>query len=453
MATYELFDPRAVERGNQNALRKFPFSDAATCGNGACVIPPGAIVDAQLYVPGREPGRVWLSSVGPEGRLHFSDADGEFAETSSPPTPDTAVPVVFTGDGGPCPGGVVVFGKPADAAALAALAGQAFGAEEGELAPAAVAWPGLPGVRGFRLDDGHVLYGDVKIRGANGCSVATYEKDGTGYLRISAIGRTVTAADATTGFITRAVVSSDNTHFVVAPREIAEGVYVRNVVDVLATGAAMTTDDALPADQEDLCAAVRKTLGTVLSASAGASGADSSQCDPCKTPSPRTITLKSGATVMGTVPVMDGEELAPLAASQLGVPPSADQRFDGYFSEAGGRGTLYYRYDGTPAVHRFTAGADVVLHAHFMAASSSVEVSFAGYGTLHLAEADAAVSGFLNPVRISGLASPVPSVKEIPGDVLAAGGMDALAQLVLHPAVPSGEVHIGLRGLGKAVSL
>ena len=78
MATYELHDPRAVERGNQNSLRKYPFSDAAACGNGACTIPPGAVVDAQLYVPGREPGRVWLSRVDARGILHFADAAGEF---------------------------------------------------------------------------------------------------------------------------------------------------------------------------------------------------------------------------------------------------------------------------------------------------------------------------------------------------------------------------------------
>ena len=36
--------PRSIERDNQNALRKYPFADAASCGNGDTVIPCGAII-------------------------------------------------------------------------------------------------------------------------------------------------------------------------------------------------------------------------------------------------------------------------------------------------------------------------------------------------------------------------------------------------------------------------
>ena len=426
-------DPRAQERDNQNSLRKFPFSDAASCTNGACVIPPGAIVDAQLYVPGREPGRVWMSSVGADGVLRFSDGLGEFARTSAPATADSAVPVVFTGDGGPCPGGVVVFGRDSAVAALRSCGGQAFAEDQAELAPAAVAWPGLPGVCGFILDDGHVVYGDVKMRGENGCVVATYVENGVGKLRISAVGRTV-AQSAVTGFVTRVVVHSDNRHFVVSGRD-ASG----HVVDVLATGAEMTQADGLVADRDDLCAQVRKTVGAVPSERAA--GGTDCVCTE-EGAYPYTVTLVQDGTTLGTETVLQGGEIGRLSSP---IPSATGQRFTGYFDE---NGRMYYRPDGT-GVGRFTAGRDVTVYAGFMAAESSVEVDFDGYGTLHLAAPDTD-DGYANPIRISGNPSPVPSVREVTPSELLQGGEDAVADILLHPSVPSGEVHIGLRGLGKA---
>jgi len=442
-----LISPRSTERDNQNSLRKFPFSDAASCTNGACTVVPGAIVDAQLYIPGREPGRVWLSSVGTDGKLRFSDARGVFAETAAPATPDTAVPVVFTGDGGPCPGGVVVFGKAADVAALRSCGGQSFTAAQAELAPAAVAWPGLPGVCGFRLDDGHVVYGDVKMRGENGCVVATYlegpEGRKTARLRISTVGRTVESTQAT-GFVTRIVAESDNRHFVLSLRDVSG-----QVVDILATGAQLTQDDGLIADRDDLCAQVRKTLGTKPSERAAADGTG---CVCTTDPATYAITLMNNGEPVpnGTdnkVYVLQGGELGTLAPAQ--IPTATGQHFTGYFdAEEGGR--RYYRPDGT-GVGRFTAGGNVTLYAQFLPAHSEVEVTFDGYGTLHLAAPDAA--NYANPLRISGNGSPVPSVREISASALAQGGAEALADIVLHPTVPAGEVHIGLRGLGKVSTL
>ena len=136
-----LDNPRSAERDNQNAMRKYPFADSSACGNGNVEIPPGAVIDAQLYVPGREAGRVWMSLVDGDGRLHFSDADGEFAVTSAAATPLSAVPVTFTGDGGPLPGGVVVFGREEAVAALVRSGGQQFSAEQAELAAKAKAYP------------------------------------------------------------------------------------------------------------------------------------------------------------------------------------------------------------------------------------------------------------------------------------------------------------------------
>jgi len=438
-----LVDPRAAERDNQNSLRKFPFSDAASCTNGACAIVPGAIVDAQLYVPGREPGRVWLSSVGTDGKLYFADAGGVFAETAAPATPDTAVPVVFTGDGGPCPGGVVVFGKEADVSTLRSCGGQSFSSDQTELAPAAVSWPGLPGVCGFRLDDGHVVYGAVKMRGENGCVVATYTKDGVSRLRISAVGRTVETEEAT-GFVTKVVAASDNRHFVVNKKQ-----WPPQVVELRATGAELTQDDGLVADRDDLCAQVRRTLGT--KPSDRAAGDMDCACGEADFHM-YEITLKNpdGSSTIGTTGGTQGAMLGVLT-SQL-IPTSAGQHFIGYFDtdQITGGGRRYFRADGT-GTGPFTAGAPVTLYARFVAASSEKEVTFNGYGTLHISAPDDPT--YANPIRITGNPSPVPTVKETSVDALQKGGADALADMVLHPSVPAGEVRIGLRGLGKASML
>lgn len=435
-----LISPRSTERDNQNSLRKFPFSDAASCTNGACTVVPGAIVDAQLYIPGREPGRVWLSSVGTDGKLRFSDAKGVFAETAAPATPDTAVPVVFTGDGGPCPGGVVVFGREADVAALGTCGGQSFTAEQAEIAPAAVAWPGLPGVCGFRLDDGHVVYGDVKMRGENGCVVATYlegpEGEKTARLRISAVGRTVESTQAT-GFVTKVVAESDSRHFIVSLRDVSG-----QVVDITAAGSELTQDDGLVADLNDLCAQVRKTLGTAPSqrAAAEGTGGDCICVEPDSTP--HTITFMNGDEV-----VADG--LVMYRGNDLGaVEPlvAAGFNFAGYFDTPSGPGRRYYRPDGT-GVGRFTLDTNVVLYARFVPHTPPVEVTFAGYGTLHLAAPNGL--NYANPLRISGNESPVPFLRGVSKDVLGQGGADALAEAVLNPATPAGEIHIGLRGAGK----
>ena len=451
-----LNNPRSTERDNQNALRKFPFSDAASCTNGACVIPSGAIIDAQLYVPGREPGRVWLSGVDAGGRLHFSDAAGEFAETSAPAAPDTAVPVTFTGDGGPCPGGVIVFGVAADVASLASLGGQKFTSAQAELAPAAVSWPGLPGVFGFKLDDGHTVYGDVKMRGANGCTVATYvDSDGLRRLRISAVGREVESVE-TTGFVTKVIASSDNTTFAVARNPESA-----HVIDITATGVATLQDDKRNADQNELCSQVRKKAGTVPSQrSAGGLPCGDAVC-ASPDPTLRKITLmgqngSSSSQVVWTesaadsyIPVMLGDDLGKLLSSQLPTPPSG-KRFAGYFDAAaktpGETLTLYYRYDGT-GVGRFALDHDITLYAHFIDASSYAEVEFNGYGTLHLAAPN--LTTYANPITISGLENPVPVVHEHTDKTLSDGGADALAELVLSPTVPAGEVHIGLRGANK----
>ena len=448
----QLNNPRSTERDNQNALRKYPFADGASCTNRAGVIPPGAIIDAQLYVPGREPGRVWLSAIDTDGKLHFSDASGEFAELAYRATPNSAVPVTFTGDGGPCHGGVVVFGQAADVSSLLALGGQKFTAAQAELASAAVSWPGLPGVFGFKLDDGHTVYGDVKLRGENGCRVATYVEDGKQRLRISAMGKTIDAVD-TSGFITKVVVTSDNTTFVVAKRDVSG-----QVIDVLATGAATLQDDLLNADQENTCSQVRKKLNT--GAYRYAENARPCEDGICGTQdsTPHKITLyKDGSTQVtwtadaadSYITAMTGGELDTLLATQIPAAP-AGKRFAGYFDAAektaGVPLTMYYRHDGTP-VRRFTLDHDIALYAHFIDLASGEHVTFDGYGTLHLAAPN--LPTYTNPLRISGQESPVPVVREYQDKVVEAGGTDALADIILHPVVPSGEVHIGLRGASK----
>lgn len=434
--------PRSQERDNQNSLRKYPFSDRAECGNGACVILPGAVLDLRLYVPGRAAAPVWLSEIDVAGRLHFSDADGEFAVTAHAAQAETAVPVTFTGDGGPLPGGLVAFGARPAVSALLSCGGAEFTLAQGELAPGAVVHLGLPGVSGFLLDDGNVASGAVRFRGANGAEVSTFSLGGVNYLRISAVGRDVEATEAT-GFVTTVEAVSDNTRFVVSGDEAATSEARPNrVVNVAATGAYTVRADDLSADQETLCAAVRTRVGSTPSSRAGGSTDCVCAVDAGVT---RKITLTGGttrhspATFSWTVGT---------ALGSVTPPTLYGKRFTGYF-DAETRGRQYYDASGAGA-GTFAAESDVTLYAHWIDESSSATVKFDGYGTLHLAAPSTA--DYSNPLVVSGEADPVPVVSEVSDEVLEAGGADALAELVLHPAVPSGVVTIGLRGLGKASS-
>lgn len=434
--------PRSQERDNQNSLRKYPFSDAAECGNGSCVILPGAIVDARLYVPGRDSAAVWLSEIDESGKLHFSDEDGEFAVAAYAAQASTAVPVTFTGDGGPLPGGVVAFGGKPAVSALLSYGGATFTRAQGELAPNAVVHLGLPGVTGFLLDDGNVVSGKVRFRGSNGAAVSTLVKDGICYLRISAIGRDVTE-ETTTGFITTVEAESDNTNFVVAPDSVATSEARPNrVINVMATGASTVQDDDLSADQETTCSSVRKRVGSVPSSRAG--GSTDCICDTDSAVT-RRITLTGGTTRQSPATF---SWTVGTALGSVTPPTLYGKRFAGYFDASSG-GRQYYRSDGS-GVGAFSADADVTLYAHWIDEKSAAVATFDGYGTLHLAAPSTAE--YSNPVEISGEESPVPVVTEVSDDVLEAGGADALAELVLHPSVPSGEVTIGLRGLGKAYS-
>lgn len=448
-----LLNPSSVERDNQNALRKYPFADTASCGNGSAVIPPGAVIDAQLYIPGRTPGRVWLSRIDTDGRLHFSDADGEFAVTVAAAQAETAVPVTYTGTGGPLPGGVVVFGKATDVEALLGAGGQTFDAPMTELAPAALAFLGLPGVTGFLLDDGSVVSGNVRFKGANGCRVAAWTDDGgVGHLRISAMGAEA-SSDPVTGFITAIRAESDNATFVVGASDLS-----KQVVEILGTGAAFvqaaTTAEGETAfefaGQDDTCAQVRKARGTLPSAS----GTIPPDCpnNACSTPlDANTITLKAGNETVGTITKTRGAEYgtAPLPDAAL-IPEG--KRFAGYFEAVTEEGVtrhfLRYRADGS-GVGRFLADGDLTLAALFLPGSSSVLVTFDGYGTLHLAAPDVPMV-YSNPIRITGTERPIPVISETQEATITTGGADALAELVLHPPTPAGEVRIGIRGLNKA---
>ena len=427
--------PRSIERDNQNALRKYPFADAASCCSGDTVIPCGAIIDAQLYIPGRTPSEVWLSEVDADGLLRFADAAGEFAVTVARPQAHTAVPVRFTGTGGPLPGGVVVFGQEAEVAALTALAGTAFTTDETALAPAAVTFTGLSGVAGFLLDDGHVVSGDVRFKGTNGCDVATFVgTDGTQYLRISAVGALQDTSE-TTGFVTRVVAESDNTDFIVANRFAG---LENHVIDVFLNGVREIQSEDIGFDQDDACAQIQKSAGNGPDPRA----VPAKDC-VCQTGTPtiRMLTFYAEGRPVRTLSLMDGADLG-------SVPPptiaTTGMRFSGYFdAETGGK--LYYRFDGT-GVGKLTAGHDVTLYAHVIAATSRAEVSFDGYGTLHLNAPS--TPDYNNPIHITG-DDGIPVVKET-GNLV--GGSNALADIVLHPDVPSGSVTISLRGFNKVAA-
>jgi hypothetical protein len=285
----------------------------------------------------------------------------------------------------------------------------------------------------------------VKMRGENGCVVATYTKDGMSRLRISAVGRTVETEEAT-GFVTKVVATSDNRHFVIND----EDPWPPQVVELLATGAELTLDDGtlVVADRDDLCAQVRKTLGT--KPSNRAAGDMDCVCENTST-STYTITLKNpdGSVTIGELEGVVQGTMVDTLQSPL-IPTSAGQHFIGYFDTKTTGGRRYFRADGT-VTGPFMAAANVTLYARFVPASSEKEVTFNGYGTLHISAPDDPT--YANPIRITGNPSPVPTVKEVSEATLQKGGADALADIVLHPSVPAGEVRIGLRGLGKASML
>jgi len=450
----QLIQPRAPERDNQNALRKFPLSDRASGTNGTCTLPSGALIDAQLYVHGRTPGSVWLAEIGEDGRLRFADADGIFAETVADAVPETAVPLSFIGSGGPVPGGVVVFGKSAAVSALLASGGQTFTADQTELAPAAVTYLGVPGVTGFLLDDGNVVSGAVKFKGANGAAVATFvDENGRKCLRLNAVGAT-TATVTASGFITSVVAVSDNRHFTVKGDLCATDAIARpnRVINLALTGALTCTDTVSHVSQTSLCETVREKTGSVP-ASRAATGASCGLCQTGTSTVSHTITLSGG-----TLNPLQLAAFTWFVGTTLGTvyPPSSpdtSKRFTGYYSvpqsDPQTQGVLYYDADGIGR-GTFTATGDVTLHAHFMPKASTATATFDGYGTLHLAAPDA--TGYKNPLQISGEAAPVPAVNETSDDALASGGTEGLAELVLHPTVPQGEVRIGLRGLLKALT-
>lgn len=448
-----IYTPRSIERDNQNALRKYPFADAAACGNGACTIPAGAVIDAQLYVHGRDPGRVWMSSIDTDGKLHFSDDAGEFAETTVGVEPDAAVPVTFTGDGGPLPGGVVVLGKEDDVSVLRSFGGQSFSAEDTELAAAAVTFTGLKGVHGFRLDDGNVVSGKVKIRGLNGCDVATYVgADGRGYLQISAIGRTIDTQPVT-GFIKRVEAVSNNRHFVlsVPNDEKAPEYQLKHVIQIQLTGAMLTRRPDRYVDQDDLCGTVRKTRGTTPNPMATVPPwCGNGICDTGIKPLRTIKFMVDGHEEPVTKKLYYGQTLG-----RVDIPDVPDGNiFTGYFKQtATPDGDIeyerYYKADGN-GVGVFKDDSDITLHANYIASESRVGVDFEEYGTLHLNAPS--VPGYSNPLHISGVTSPIPVIQPIAPDLLEKGGADALAELILHPSEPCGEVKISIRGIDKAYS-
>lgn len=423
-------DPRSIERDNENALRKYPFSDAAACSGKWGVIPPGAVVDLRLYLPGAKPSAVWLSRVTDDGRLEFSSAGKVVATTVGPVQPNSVVRVETPPEWGGAHAGVAVFGDEAGVSGLTALCGKSFKEAETMLCPAAVSWTGLPGVLGFRLDDGSVVSGDVEFVGENGCEVSVAADGGVPRLRFSAVGaRAVETGDL---FVTSVTVESDNSNFTVArswPR----------VVDVYASGANMLRDDGEPVDQDDVCSEVKVRRGV------NPGWTHAAACtDKCGSANAGTCTLTfSPATGDGR------SSVNPLLGAPIGsvVPPvRGGSRFAGYYAGS----ARYYTAQGKGLVTVNTPGT-IPLTARWVPAESRVVVDVGGYGTLHLAAPN--TTTYNNPVTISGNPAPAPVVKALSRDALAAGKTEALAESLMQPFVPSGEVRIGVRGLMKAVDL
>jgi len=179
----------ATEWRNNNERVRYPFVDTTslTSEDGAATIDQDLFDDARLYPVGAAVG-VYLRKINVDGKnvtftvgdpVNGDLADGTYDATSAP----AEVPLY---DAYNRPAGVLV----SDAARLGALADQlpqgetVFEAAATEFVASVVIPMPHPGVRGFLLDDGNIVSGDVWLVGEDGV-VLSYED---GAIRVDVIG-------------------------------------------------------------------------------------------------------------------------------------------------------------------------------------------------------------------------------------------------------------------------
>lgn len=502
---------RSIERVNENALRKYPFADSATCSNDACAIPSGAVVDAQIYVYGDAGDDVWLSEIDAGMRVHVACGDGELAVTAGPATPNTAMPLLHAVGASTAPCGVIVFGDDGPVRDLLSHGAQTFEPDETRFAVAATTPLGLPSVTGFRLDDGNIAYGDVQFLGTNGCDVATFTSGGRKCLMVSVLGTPPETYDNECVSAVRVVNRSQA--FTVSGHPLSKFALL-----VSLRGANMTLGGGGYTDQSTICERVKHANGEQARAveqyrglkytdrpEEGEDDADddddevvelsvepATQTDAAEQPTLHALEEPGGSILYTFVTdVWDPAERvwtshveltrAYAAGALLDVPayaPDGTYRIDpvpapttdiGY---AGARYVFIGYYDtpfrpddpdadpgnrvftarGYSAVTGATAERVTTLYAHWIAELDESTVNFAvdndtAYGTLHLCADNE--PGYDNPLKISGIEAEPVSVQALPGGAAAEDGGDALAERVLNPESSAGGILISVRGLDR----
>lgn len=492
---------RAPERDNENALRKYPFADAATCRNDACILPSGALVDAQIMLFG-DAQTAWLSKIDADGRIHVSTDAGAFASSDDPISPGATVVLHTVDDGAETYAGVVVCGGVDPVSALLACGEQAFARAGTTFAEDAVTRFGIPSVTGFRLDDGNVVCGDVRFVGTGGCDVATFAThDGRRCLMVSVIGES--AESACNECVSGIRLLNDNVAFTAYVHPLSPFTILLSL-----RGARMSdgTSSESFLDQNTICAHVQKSnrsspraLGSVI---AGISGPDapeepedpgdagddgSDPADPSDLTNPPVAEDPPGAAPnVGTylfcthVPTDGawtlrydttrtysvGDLLVSADTGPIPVPPNLDYdgyeyRFTGYYTApdemvtgSPETGERVIDATGRAAVAGATAVAgSVMLYAHWLAIPKPTTISFlpeanpTGYGTLHVV-ADS-TTGYDSPVKIVGIQA---SLKTEPpthnAGILTDGGAQ-LSDRVINPPTTAGGIEISIRGIDK----
>lgn len=176
------------EYRNKNSQRKYPFADDVTLedtnGNS---LPVDFLIDAFLY-PIDLTGAVYLSHINiSDGIMDFSEEGGDqafgYAEFATGDEVAYVYDYAYNRQIG-----LVVFGSGLTNV-LAGDTERVFDSSGTQLCPTTYIALNQQGVRGFLLEDGTLLTGDIVFEGYNGVSIQSYvDGDGNSVIRFDVVG-------------------------------------------------------------------------------------------------------------------------------------------------------------------------------------------------------------------------------------------------------------------------
>ena len=162
------------EYRNQNSNRVYPFADSSTLiDTSGFALPTDFIIDAFLY-PIDITGSIYLHSIDTaNAKIYFATTDNDepFAVADYVNTSDTAY-VYETGEY-ERQIGTLVFGSGM-AEVLGGDVVRLFTSDTAALCPTAYITMNQAGVRGFLLDDGTLVTGDITLTGGTGLTITSY---------------------------------------------------------------------------------------------------------------------------------------------------------------------------------------------------------------------------------------------------------------------------------------